>query len=216
MKEKFLTFLKTVVYILLPFIGGGWVGVSCSESDDTVDQYENWPLRNNLFYASLEDSLKNGDGTWMKFKSFSKNPSTKLGANTDYIYVKVVTTGYEKASETESPLYNDSVRISYIGRLIPTVYEPEGTVFDSTVYGKYNLKTNATRNFQVSELVDGMSTALMHMHRFDTWRVYIPWNLGYGATASGTIPACSTLIFTMTLYDYAAEGHALPAQVAVD
>ncbi len=190
---------------------------SCSETDDTVNDYENWEARNNVFFGALEDSLKKNDGTWMKFKSYSKNPSLSVGTNMDCIYVKVVKTGYEKATETKSPLFNDSIRVSYEGRLMPSDKEPAGYVFDSTVYGNYNLKTNSTRKFKVNTtLVEGFTTAVMRMHRFDTWRVYIPWTLGYGSNNSGSIPAYSTLIFTMTLYDFAAEGTALPTSVAVN
>lgn len=189
---------------------------SCSEEDDTINEYENWEVRNDVYFAALEDSLAKGDGTWMKFKSFAKNPSTEVGNNQDYIYVKVVKTGYERASETESPLFNDSVRVSYEGRLIPTASEPEGKVFDSTVYGNYDLRTNATRKFKASTLVDGFVTALLRMHRFDTWRIYIPWKLGYGASGDSSIPGYSTLVFTVTLYDFAAEGTALSAQVGVN
>jgi len=204
-----LTFLKTVVYILLPFVGGGVVA-SCSEENDEVNDYENWEARNSVFFAALEDSLAKGDGTWKKLKCYSKDPSSSVGTNLEYVYVKVLTTGYEQSTDMESPMFNDSVRISYEGRLMPSQKEPEGYLFDSTVFGSYNLKTNSTRRFKVSGLVPGMTTALLHMHRFDTWRVYIPWSLGYGGSDDGTIPGYSTLIFTMTLYDIAAEGNALP------
>lgn len=189
---------------------------ACSETDDEVNDYENWEARNEVFFAALEDSLANGSGTWMKIKNYSKNPSELVGSNLDYIYVKVLKTGYEKASETESPLFNDSVRISYIGRLMPSEKEPEGYVFDSTVFGNYDLKTNSTRDFKVSELVGGFVTAMIHMHRFETWQLYIPWKLGYGSSDSGIIPAYSTLIYTVTLYDFAAEGYALPTQIGIN
>ena len=31
MKEKILQIFRTVIYMFLPLIGGGWVGVSCSD-----------------------------------------------------------------------------------------------------------------------------------------------------------------------------------------
>jgi FKBP-type peptidyl-prolyl cis-trans isomerase FklB len=190
---------------------------ACSEDDDeTSSEYEDWEARNDVFFAALEDSLANGSGTWMKFKCYSKDPSFSVGSNLDYIYAKVVPTGYERPTETESPLFNDSVRISYEGRLIPTASEPEGKIFDSTVFGSYNLRTNATRRMRVSSLVEGLSTALIRMHRFDTWRIYVPWKLGYGSSDDGSIPGYSTLIFTVTLYDIAAEGYSLPNQVGVN
>jgi FKBP-type peptidyl-prolyl cis-trans isomerase FklB len=182
---------------------------ACSEEDDTVDEFNNWQQRNDQFFATLEDSLTRGSGTWMKMKSFSKDPSLATGSKDDCIYVKVIET--HKSSETESPLYNDSVRLSYQGRLIPSSNNPEGKIFDGTVFGNYDSKTNASSKFKVSGLVKGFSTAVMNMRRGDTWLVYIPYSLGYGSTTSNTsIPAYSTLIFKMTLRDFAYEGKALP------
>jgi len=33
----------------------------------------------------------------------------------------------------------------------------------------------------------------------DKWEVWIPWQLGYGSSASGTIPAYTTLVFEIEL-----------------
>lgn len=188
---------------------------ACSEEDDTFNDYENWEVRNHEFFASLEDSLKKDNSTWMKFKCFSKDSSLSTGSNMDCIYAKAIITGYEPIGAIESPTFNDSVIVSYEGKLMPSTLEPTGYVFDSSVFGTYNLKTNATRSLKVSGTILGFSTALQHMHRFDTWRVYIPYTLGYGTTNNGTIPAYSTLIFTMTLYEFAPEGTALPSQIGV-
>ncbi len=204
MREKAGALALGLLALLSPLL------TACSEEDDTVNDYENWEHRNAAFFATLEDSLKNDANSWMKFKSYSKNPADSVGTNYDYIYVRVVKTGYEQTTDTESPMFNDSVAISYEGRLMPSDKEPEGYLFDSSVYGSYNLKTNAIRKFIVSGMVDGFTTALLRMHRFDTWRVYIPYTLGYGTVDNGTIPAYSTLIFTITLYEFAAEGTVVP------
>ena len=65
-------------------------------------------------------------------------------------------------------------------------------------------------HMKVAGTVNGFATALMRMHRGDTWLVYIPYSLGYGASEQSSVPAYSTLIFMITLYDFAAEGVALP------
>jgi FKBP-type peptidyl-prolyl cis-trans isomerase FklB len=207
MKEKLLKHLKVIVYILLPFMGGGWLGAACSKNDATTDVHANWKERNDVFFASLEDSLTRGIGTWRKLPSYSKTPKS----NTDYVYVKVIPTGFE-TTDTVRPLFNDSVRVSYQGRIISTevANSSDGKIFDGTVYGDYNVKTNATARFKVSGTVLGFTTALLHMHRGDTWRVYIPYALGYGAASQTGLPAYSTLIFDMTLYAIAPEGTALP------
>ena len=40
------------------------------------------------------------------------------------------------------------------------------------------------------------------MHRGDYWRVTIPYQLGYGTSDNGAIPAYSTLIFDLWLQDF--------------
>ena len=143
----------------------------------------------------------------------SKTPGSEKSG--DCIYVKILEE--KKPGETESPMFNDSVRISYEGRLMPTKQPLNGTkfedgkVFDTTVYGAYDARTNATVRFKVSGLVNGFATAMLHMHRGETWLVYIPYSLGYGSSVSNSlIPAYSTLIFKVTLHEFAREGKALP------
>ena len=85
-------------------------------------------------------------------------------------------------------------------------------MFDGTVTGTFSIATAATARQLVSNLVDGYATALQHMHRGDYWRVYIPSDLGYGASGSGTsVPGYSTLIFDLLLVEYCSAGETLPA-----
>ena len=53
--------------------------------------------------------------------------------------------------------------------------------------------------FRVNELIPGFQTALCAMHKGDYWRVYIPYQEGYGTKRDGDIPAFSTLIFEIEL-----------------
>lgn len=177
---------------------------SCSESDDKVDEYANWKARNEAFFATLEDSLKNAPDQWMKIKSYSLDQTTE-GKASDYIYAKLISEG----EGTDSPMYTDSVRVSYQGRLIPTASNPQGLVFDGTVYGNYDIRTNATTKFLLSSLVTGWITALQHMHRGDYWRIYVPSDLGYGSSATSSIPAYSVLIFDLTLVDFSPVGETM-------
>ena len=199
--------LTTLIYILLPLAGGGWVGVSCSESTSDDDEYANWQQRNEQFLAAVaSDSLAKPG--WQRIKNYSLNPDTE-GTVSDYVYVKVIEVG----DASECPAFTDSVRVAYQGRLIPSASYPEGKVFDGTVFGTYSNKTNANTKFLLSSssMISGFSTALQHMHRGDHWRVYIPTELAYGETGSGTtIPAYSLLIFEMTLIDFSPAGEAMP------
>ena len=188
------------------------LAVSCSESDDeAADEFANWQERNDAYFASLEDSLFKAMSSslateasrWKKIKTYTKDENT-AGANTDYIYVKVLTSStiYDK-----SPLYSDSVRVAYRGRLIPSITYPQGYVFDQTYVGDFNVNTTSVRDGVPSGYVDGFATALQHMHIGDRWLVYIPYQLGYGTSANGSIPAYSVLIFDMVLLDFVTDSY---------
>jgi FKBP-type peptidyl-prolyl cis-trans isomerase FklB len=185
--------------------------ISCSEEDAVEDEYANWEQRNDAFFASLDDSLRHDAASWMKLKSYSLDEST-TGKATDYIYAKVIRQG----TGTDSPMFTDSLRVSYQGRLIPTASYPQGYVFDGTAYGKYNDATNATKKMVMvssgyESLIPGWITALLHMHRGDYWRVYIPSELAYGEQEKSSIPKHSMLIFELTLVDFSPAGHPMNA-----
>ena len=178
---------------------------SCSESDGDEaqnDEFANWQARNDVFFLTLEDSLKADPENWQKIKAYTKDEKTE-GAVTDYIYAKKLNAGdpYE-----EPPLFTDSVRICYRGRLIPSDNYPQGYVFDQTYSGTYNVHTRSVSDGLVSNYVVGFSTALQHMTRDARWLIYIPYALGYGESAKSAIPAYSTLIFDIELVDYTRDG----------
>ena len=181
--------------------------VSCSESDDEEASLEfaDWQARNEAFFLTLEDSLKADPTNWRKVKTYTKDEKSP-GEVTDYVYMKVLNAGDPYA---ELPLFSDTVRISYRGRLLPSATYPEGYVFDQTYSGTYNVRTAASVTGVVSGYTIGFSTALQHMLRDERCRVYIPYTLGYGTSDNGVIPAYSTLIFDVTLIDYATNGEAL-------
>ena len=181
--------------------------VSCSESDDeeASAEFANWQARNDAFFLTLEDSLNADPSNWRKVKTYTKDEKTP-GEVTDYVYMKVLNAGDPYA---EYPLFSDTVRISYRGRLLPSATYPEGYVFDQTYSGTYNVRTAASVTGIVSGYTTGFSTALQHMLRDERCRVYIPYILGYGTSDNGVIPAYSTLFFDVTLIDYATNGEAL-------
>lgn len=181
---------------------------SCSEEDDTVEEFPNWQARNDAFFNSLTDSVLNllelnpARTDWKRIKSWSKSDSIE-GSNSDYIIVKVIEEG-DPASAT--PLYTDTVTVHYLGRLLPSVSYPYGYVFDQSYYGNYYDDVSkplqmAIGNSGGNMLVDGFATALQHMRRGDHWMVYIPYQLGYGSQSQTGVPAYSTLIFDLRLVD---------------
>ena len=182
---------------------------SCSEEDDTVEEFPNWQARNDAFFNSLTDSVLNllelnpARTDWKRIKSWSKSDSIE-GSNSDYIIVKVIEEG-DAASAT--PLYTDTVTVHYLGRLLPSVSYPYGYVFDQSYYGNYYDDVSkplqmAIGNSGGNMLVDGFATALQHMRRGDHWMVYIPYQLGYGSQSQTGVPAYSTLIFDLRLVDF--------------
>lgn len=182
---------------------------SCSEEDDTVEEFPNWQARNDAFFNSLTDSVLNllelnpARTDWKRIKSWSKSDSIE-GSNSDYIIVKVIEEG-DPASAT--PLYTDTVTVHYLGRLLPSVSYPYGFVFDQSYYGNYYDDVSkplqmAIGNSGGNMLVDGFATALQHMRRGDHWMVYIPYQLGYGSQSQTGVPAYSTLIFDLRLVDF--------------
>ena len=176
-----------------------FVVCACSESDgEDTAEYSNWKERNEMFFATLEDSLSHGEGQWKKIKTYTKDPAAE-GVATDYVYVKVLERGINGGS---SPNYTDGIQIAYRGRLISSISYPQGYVFDETYIGDYNPKTAAYYIGSPELLVAGFATAVMHMTRGDRWLVYVPYQLGYNTKTDNGIPAYSTLIFDVALIDY--------------
>ncbi|MCQ2112089.1 MAG: FKBP-type peptidyl-prolyl cis-trans isomerase [Bacteroidaceae bacterium] len=174
--------------------------ISCKESD-VVDEYDNWHSRNQNYIDSIARVAKaNADGSWIILKSFTLGDSTNLYVNQPnfFVYAKQL----KKGEGTYSPLYNDSVRVHYSGRLIPTSEHPLGFNFDKSYStSTLNERTDVPALLGVNQNIIGFATALMHMHEGDRWMVYIPYYLGYGSEKIPTtnIPAYSTLIFDVQL-----------------
>ena len=124
----------------------------------------------------------------------------------DHIVVHVLKEG----TGSGCPLYTDSVRVNYSGRMLPSTSYPAGFVFDKSYYGDFDPKTAHPVTLAMQgqrAVVDGFSTAL------DRWKIYIPHQLGYGADGSRNsttqayiVQPYSTLIFDVTLLAYYRPG----------
>ena len=184
--------------ILFPLVG---MVSSCSKDTETEGEFDNWQTRND---AVVDQWAANA--SFRKIKSYTKDPST-AGRNSDYIYVEVL----ENGSGTESPLYSDTCRVAYRGRLIPTVTYTEGYTFDETYIGDFNWRTCDAQDFCVDDVLrDGFTTALQNMHIGDRWRVHFSYTLGYGSSSAGNIPSYSNLIFDIALIDFWHPGETRP------
>ena len=106
-------------------------------------------------------------------------------------------------NETASPLYTDSVAVHYKVWALPSTSYPNGIVFDSSYNEPFDNDVAVAARFLVGgQMIDGFTTALQYMRRGDVWEVYMPYQLGYGAAGSSSIPGYSTLIYKMILQDF--------------
>ncbi|WP_395338712.1 FKBP-type peptidyl-prolyl cis-trans isomerase [Ningiella sp. W23] len=91
------------------------------------------------------------------------------------------------AGEGASPVASDTVTVHYQGTLI------DGTEFDSS-YGR-----GEPASFPLNRVISGWTEGLQLMQEGAKYRFHIPSDLAYGARATGSIPANSTLIFDVEL-----------------
>lgn len=90
----------------------------------------------------------------------------------------------------DKPKASDSVRCHYVGTLV------NGTEFDSSV------RRGEPATFPVGGVIAGWVEALQLMPVGSKWKLFIPYNLGYGARGAGqSIPPYATLIFEVELLD---------------
>lgn len=190
-KKNILMILPALLTLCLP--------LSCSEQDE-VGEFDDWQQRNAQYLDSIAAVARaNADGSWTVYPAFTMSDS--LGPDADnnyYVYVQKI----ENGSGTLNPQFNDSVRIHYSGRLIPSDSYPQGYNFGKSYNGpSLNEATDVPTLLAVNANVVGMATAIMHMVVGDRWRVIVPYYLGYGSSSSSSysIPAYSTLIFEVKL-----------------
>ena len=199
-----MKYLKLISLLFVTMLGG--LFASCEETTE-VDEYANWQERNEAFIDSIARVAEaNTDGKWKRILSFKLDSIDTQGNPIehdveDYIYCHIEQNG----EGSEHPLYTDFVSVNYRGRLIPTISQPKGLVFDESYRGEFNPLFNTPRSFYVDELIVGWSTALMNMEEGDRWHIYIPANLGYRSQKKKDIPAYSTLIFDLNLVNFNAE-----------
>lgn len=201
-----------IIYLLALLMPVGLLS-SCSENDSDVEEYPNWKATNDKFFNNLYTTAKadtaQGNQDWKIIRQWSLVESGAT-APSDYIVVNVL----EHGTGSGCPFYTDSVKVHYEGRLLPSTSYPDGYVFDKSFTGDFNPATALPTTFAVFGTVDGFTTALMNMHIGDRWKVYIPYQLGYGNVDNGSIPAYSTLVFDITLVSYYRAGVDVPESKA--
>lgn len=181
---------------------------SCAKDTEVVDPYANWKEKNEQFLDSIAEVAANppSDEIWRKYANYkidfgtSNNPSMSPYQYKvyDYVYVKYASEDDILNLENgQEPLinYSDTVSVAYQGFLINDVR------FDGNYYGTFDKKVNDNfTKFGVSEGIVGWTTALMNMKpdMNDVATLYIPYQMGYKETGSGsTIKGYSTLIYKL-------------------
>ncbi|WP_163559226.1 FKBP-type peptidyl-prolyl cis-trans isomerase [Halomonas sp. NO4] len=94
-----------------------------------------------------------------------------------------------ESGDGASPEASSTVEVHYEGSLV------DGTVFDSS------LDRGEPITFRVNQVIEGWQEALTMMQVGDTWKLFIPAELGYGAQGQGPIGPNETLIFEVELLD---------------
>lgn len=92
-----------------------------------------------------------------------------------------------RQAEGAKPDANSTVEVHYEGRLI------DGTVFDSSY------KHGETISFPLQNVIKGWTEGLQLMSVGAKYRLFIPYQLGYGEHGAHTIPPFATLIFDVEL-----------------
>lgn len=91
-----------------------------------------------------------------------------------------------KGGNGEKPSPTAHVKVNYKGTLI------DGTIFDSN-------EGKAPVDLTLNQVIKGWTEALQLMPVGSKWKLFIPYNMGYGAQAAGSIPPFSTLVFEVEL-----------------
>lgn len=206
--RKIQTILTSAVLLL------ALVLASCSENLNEVEEFPDWQQTNATYFSNIykaaQTSIASGDTGWKIIRGFSLNEAVATH-DYDHIVVQVL----QEGTGSGCPLYTDSVKVHYLGRLLPSTSYTSGYVFAQSYYGDYNPNTSSPVHLAVATNTytpDGLCTALQQMHIGDRWRIYVPQQLGYGTTTSSTfsIPGYSTLVYELTLVAYYRAGVDVP------
>lgn len=201
--------IKSQILYLMLLVTAVFGLSSCSEDDNSVEEFPDWQTHNESYweslYAATEQKIQAGDTSWKIIRNYTF-PSEGEVLPVDNIIVHVK----EAGTVSGCPFLTDSVRVHYSGHLLPSASYSDGYVFDGSYTGELNPATATPVKFAISGLIDGWTTALQYMHIGDKWEIYIPYQLGYGAVDSGSIPAYSTLVFDVMLVAYWRPGAQVP------
>ena len=159
------------------------LAISKSEAEEFV--------QNKMEAAQQQSQMKQEEDLKSEYKDEVEEAEKFLAENAEREEVIALPSGlqYEiiKKGTGAIPTDNDQVKVHYHGTLL------DGTVFDSSI------DRNEPAIFGVNQVIPGWTEALKLMPVGSKWKVYVPYNLAYGAEDRGTIKPFSTLIFDVEL-----------------
>lgn len=166
---------KAVAEALEAVITGKPTELTNKEANDTLNKYFS-ELQQKQAQKNMED------GAAFLAANGERKEVVTLKSGLQY---EILTVG-----NGAKPKVTDKVKCHYHGTLI------DGTVFDSSV------ERGVPAEFPVNGVIQGWVEALQLMPVGSKWRLYIPYNLGYGARGAGdSIGPYSTLIFDVELLE---------------
>ncbi|MDE7386100.1 MAG: FKBP-type peptidyl-prolyl cis-trans isomerase [Muribaculaceae bacterium] len=173
--------MKKILLLIPALIAAMAVFTSCHDDDNWKD-YTEWRDANNAWIQQQGMLLdENGKAFYTRvYPAWNKSA---------YVYMHY----FNDRSLTEgnlTPLYTSTVSVKYKGRLYNDI------AFDSSYTNVDSLFTTT-----LGSVIDGWGIALQDMRVGDSARVVIPYQQGYGSTASGSIPPYSALQFDIKLVD---------------
>lgn len=178
-------------------------GMSCKDNTEAADPYEDWQARNGHYLDSIVQVARHAPAgeQWEIYRNYKLNfEDAGSGGVTqapptlyeyDSVYVKVLTQGTGRI-----PMATDTAYVCYQGFLM------NGTRFDGNYTGTFDVKVNVPSNLKsnISGFVPGWTTALINMKEGTFAELYIPYQMGYGTSGSGSaIPGYSVLKFELYL-----------------
>ncbi|MDR2680216.1 MAG: FKBP-type peptidyl-prolyl cis-trans isomerase [Tannerella sp.] len=164
---------KYGLYFMM-ILAASLAAVSCSDDDDS--HLDKWMVANQQAFNAVKTNPE-----YRELKSPGSEGS---------IYYKVL----EKGEGTDSIYYTSVVSCYYKGWLVADY--PEKNITEGDVFDRKLFDDGAPYSFTVgTTVIGGWKTALYGMVKGDKWEVWVPYQLAYGRSGSGSIPGYSTLVF---------------------
>lgn len=216
--------MKKIFYLAIVAL----FGLVACDTDEADDEIQNWAERNDQYFIESLNQARHeinlakaewGEEHWEEHCDYRllRNfvlASQAAAKQSDTVVVHII----KRGTGSGCPMYSDTVRINYIGRVIPSKSYPEGFVFDhSGLSDQWEDVFNpelcmpsrmpvCTMSSNGTTILKGFSTVLQRMHIGDIWTAIIHPDLGYKDVEKTQIPAHSVLRFDIELKSYYRNG----------